>query len=336
MKEYKVKVKTNTTCPGRTQVLGLLDQNAASFKTIIGETLVRNAYPLYIEEEVKQNLYGFIQAVADSDGTALPPDKLAELLKTKPSVSLKSYVGTIIDAVMIVNDAQRTVVESNFVSDRIREVMDEKVAAGIVSREEMDERLALMQLNGVSEPNIYKVVKAYRKYNKPAHKPRTLYVDPFLENAKKAHKPGIIAEGIRCARLRQPTICEGEKSVGKNVYMETLAWLLGMPLYMIGFSRNMNPNAIYGEKSTDNSASEALRGMETGAIAKVMLESNQPFKNGETRAEAIKQAANFELNKAMAASVSIITDASELYDWMTDGGLMVWNGATCSATSLKR
>ena len=189
-----------------------------------------------------------------------------------------------------------------------------------------------MQTNRVSEPTMYKVVKGYRAYNKSVHKPRTIYVDPFLKKAS-AQREGIIAEGLRCGVLRMPTICEGEKSVGKNVYMETLAWVMGMPLYMIGFSRNMNPNSIYGEKSTDNSASEALREMKTNAIAKVMLETNQPFKGDSYRQEAIKQAADFELKKAMAASVSIVTDASELYDWMVDGGVMVFNemnmGATC-------
>jgi hypothetical protein len=59
------------------------------------------------------------------------------------------------------------------------------------------------------------------------------------------------------------------------------------------------------------------------AIAKVMLETNAP--ELKDRTGAIKAAADFELQKARAASVSIVIDASELYDWLIDGGTMVLN-----------
>lgn len=335
MKNYALKVKANSTCPAKANVMSLLDKGAASFKTIIGETPLRGFYPVYVETETRENLYGFINEVTDN-GSVLTAEQIGELIKTKPEVKLESYSGNIMSGAIIVNDVQQTAVEDTFVSERIQKVIDQKVADGIVSQEDVNERLAFMQANKVAEPIMFRVFKGYRKYNKPAHRPRTLYVDPFLKESLSSKREGVVAEGLRCAVLRMPTICEGEKSVGKNVYMETLAWLLGMPLYMIGFSRNMNPNSIYGEKSTDNSASDELRQLDDGAIAKIMLSTNQEFRSAESRANAIKKAAAFEMAKARAASVSIITDASELYDWMTDGGLMVWNGATCSATSLKR
>ena len=323
MADYQITIRANVTCPAKDQVADMVSKKATAFKSIISDTQVRKKYPVYIDEHKPENLYGFIDKVKLGND-ALDDAALLDLIVTKPEIKLEKVEGAIFSGIVTVSDTKNSAVDATFVSERLQKVMDEKIAEGIVSIEDMQARLEYMQANRVAEPTMYKVVKGYRQYNKPVHKPRTIYVDPFLKKAS-AQKEGIIAEGLRCGVLRMPTICEGEKSVGKNVYMETLAWVMGMPLYMIGFSRNMNPNAIYGEKSTDNSASEALRSMKTNAIAKVMLETNQPFKGDSYRQEAIKQAADFELKKAMAASVSIITDASELYDWMVDGGVMVWN-----------
>lgn len=67
-----------------------------------------------------------------------------------------------------------------------------------------------------------------------------------------------LSKGLRAAVSRNAVICEGEKSTGKNVYLETISWLMGMPMYLITFSRQMSPSSIYGEKTTDNSAAKAL------------------------------------------------------------------------------
>ena len=323
MANYQITIRANVTCPAKDQVVDMVEKKATAFKSIISNTQVRKKYPVYIDEYKPENLYGFVDKVRIGNDV-LDDTALLDLIATKPDIKLEKVEGAIFSGTVTVKESKNNAVNPTYVSERLQKVMDEKIAEGIVSAEEMETRLKYMQRNRVAEPVMYKLINRYRKYNKAVHTPRTIYEDPFLTE-KSSQKEGLIAEGLRCSVLRMPTICEGEKSVGKNVYMETLAWLMGMPLYMIGFSRNMNPNSIYGEKSTDNSASEALRGMGHGAIAKVMLETNQPFKNEHTRKDAIEQAAAFELNKAMAASVSIITDASELYDWMTDGGVMVFN-----------
>ena len=320
-KIYDVVIKTNSTCPQRANVLALLDQNAASFKTIIGTELMRGFFPAYVDKEERTCLYGLVQSVKDGE-TVLDNDAIKEIVNNGANVVLKSYKGTLIEGQMILDEVKQANVDHGAVSPKLQAIIDEKIAAGIVTKEEMDDRLKVMQDNKVDEALKIRVVKGYRKYNKAAHQPRCIYVDPYIDQVK-AGKEGIIAEGLRNGVMRMASICEGEKSVGKNVYMETIAWLLGMPLYMITFSRNMSPSSIYGEKSTDNSASEKLKTMTNEAIAKVMLETNAPELKDRTR--AIKAAADFELQKARAASVSIVIDASELYDWLIDGGTMVLN-----------
>ena len=112
------------------------------------------------------------------------------------------------------------------------------------------------------------VLKGYRMYNKPTHIPSCVYVDPYLDSTQKQKVEGIIAEGLRAAVSRNAVICEGEKSTGKNVYLETISWLMGMPMYLITFSRQMSPSSIYGEKTTDNSAAKALSEFDQNILAK--------------------------------------------------------------------
>lgn len=321
MKKYDVKIKTNSTCPQKANVLDLVEKNAASFKTVIGETLMRGFYPVYIDKVDRTNLYGLLTEVAEGE-KVLSLDDIRELIANDANIVLKSHEGMNITGELILDEVKAANVEDCSVSPKLQAIIDEKIAAGIVTKEEMDERLKVMQTNKVDEALKIKVVSGYRKYNKNPHKPNCIYVDPYLSKVK-AGKEGIIAEGLRSAVGRMASICEGEKSVGKNVYMETIAWLMGMPLYMLTFSRQMSPSSIYGEKSTDNSASERLKTMTNEAIARVMLDINAP--ELKDRAGAIKAAADFEIQKARAASVSIVIDQSELYDWLVDGGCMVLN-----------
>ena len=326
MKTYKTTIKTSSTCPQKNNVLSLLDSNAASFKTIIGEELLRGFYPVYVDIEKRENQYGFIQKVmkinSDNEEVQMDNDEIKELIVNGANVVLKSYSGSFIEAEIVLDEVKQANVEVTKVSSKLQAIVDEKIAAGVKTKEEMDEILEYMQVNKVDEALKIKVISGYRKYNKSSHKPRCVYVDPEI-NKIKADREGIVAEGLRNGVARMATICEGEKSVGKNVYMETIAWLMGMPLYMITFSRHMSPSSIYGEKSTDNSASEKLKDMQREAIAKVMLETKCTEIGNVT--EAVKAAADFELQKARAASVSIVIDQSELYDWMIDGGVLVLN-----------
>lgn len=329
-KTYKVVIKTNSTCPQKANVLSLLDSKAASFKTIIGSELLRGFYPVYVDKEDKTAMFGMLQKVMDevknADGEMeeiqLSNDQIKEIITLGADIKLDSYNGMFIYGTMFLDEVKQSNVETTAVSSKLQAIIDEKIAAGIVTKEEMDDRLKVMQINKVDEALKIRVVKGYRKYNKPAHKPRCIYVDPYIDKVKVG-KEGIIAEGLRNGVMRMAAICEGEKSVGKNVYMETIAWLLGQPLYMLTFSRQMSPSSIYGEKSTDNSASEKLKSMDREAMAKVMLET----KATEIKdvPGAIKAAAQFEITKARAASVSIVIDQSELYDWLIDGGTMVLN-----------
>lgn len=319
---YEVKIRGNMTCPSKDAVVALIADGKTSFRSVVGRDRIRGKIPVYIDEIKPENLYGFLSSVTEAGAsTDCSDEEIDGLVKKSPELYSYSVKGTIISAEFELSEEKIADIKHT-ISPELQSIADAKIADGILTQEEFEARWAVMDTNRVPEPLKKQIVSGYRKYNKPIHSPSCIYVDPYLDKMKE-NEEGIVSEGLRNGINRMATICEGEKSVGKNVYMETIAWLLGMPLYMIGFSRNMNPASIYGEKSTDNSASEALRTMTREAKAKVMLDAG--LVRPDDRIKAIDAAASYELQKARAASVSIVIDQSELYDWLIDGGVMVFN-----------
>lgn len=286
-----------------------------------------------VREEISTNGYEYTISIdsLDSDGETLHGTLTIDDSKAKNKV-FKGY------------------------SEEVTKLCEEIVARGVVAESEIDERVKYMAENFVNEDLLKKILKGYRKYNKPIKKPSALYVDPFLKDVRSENKQGKISKGLRSAYHRNAIICEGDKSVGKNVFCETIAWCLNMPLYLITFSRTMSPASVFGEKTTDNSASEILENFSSEWLkkAKKIHKKDNYFaitkgirylgnavmgalRGGEGKfldftpeyteeeEEALTREAEFEKLKAEAATVHIKIEQSELYDWLTDGGVMVFN-----------
>jgi len=329
-KSYEIKVQTPPTAPAAKAVVQMIADNGDSeylrVKTVIGDEPGIAGYDLYLDELKPENKYGFIRALSEN-GNALNKDEIANLISSLDenySISLKKAAGMgllegTLDILISENAANKS--SDAKTSSDVKEAAKEKIDAGIMTEEEWNLRLKVFKENLVDDFLILRIVRGYRRYNKPVHKPSCIYVDPEIATSKKLGEEGIVAEGLRNAVARNGCICEGEKSVGKNVYLETIAWLLGMPLYLITFSRQMTPSSIYGEKTTDNSAAKELATKEAYecALAKARVEA------GQGSIEDLEKAAKLEIIKAQSASVNIVIDQSELYDWLVDGGLIVFN-----------
>lgn len=343
----KISIRKTTTCPKGSAVLGMFDSlqagSAVAIKSVIGATMINGKYPVYLDEEDRQNLYGFIDAFESMD-------ELPEIIQDKNyRISLTSKNGTRMFGTLDVLIPEGAAVQASTseLQEELNEAIESAIASGYVTREEMDKRKKVMEENHVDDYLQLRIIKRYRNYNKPVHYPSTVYQDPYLERSLSKKVEGIVSEGLRAAVSRHAIICEGEKSVGKNVYLETIAWLMGMPLYLITFSRQMSPSSIYGEKTTDNSAAAELANFDHRILlkAKEADEKKKMFLNYCIRRgmspsdakkelsnylpqedfEAIEQAERFEKLKAQSASVNIVIDQSELYDWLSDGGLIVFN-----------
>lgn len=205
------------------------------------------------------------------------------------------------------------------IPDELKDLIRKKTDAGVIPADEAQSIIEVMLFNNVDIPLQMRVVSGWRKYRMTPHRPSTVFQDHERQQALNRNEESLISLGLRSAVSRSPVIFEGAKSVGKNVFAETLAWLLWMPYRIMTLSRQMSPSVWYGERTTDNSAGERLASKEAFELARARVLTD----TGEIN--RIDEAAEFELLKARSASVSIVVESSELYEWMKEGGVLVLN-----------
>lgn len=353
MEKFNIKARRTTLCNAGEKVKEMIKSGNGSFKTVVSPSINSGGYPLYIDEisEGWDNVYAIMKEITDSKGNKLDDTDIKMICDQSYEITDLDISGdpVITGTLSVLTGAQVNVDEN--IPDSLSALVEQKVKDGIVTKEEAEEKIDYMKKNKVDSFLMERVVKGWKLYAKKAHRPSCFYVDPYL--SQKSMSEGIVSEGLRHGVSRIAAILEGDKSVGKNVYAETMAWLLGMPMYLITFSRQMSPSSIYGEKSTDNSAAQALSAFDPDILKKAEdLKAKRDFMiqhfsklnipgTGEQQIKAInsmmdqiltpeenellKKAEEFKMLQAQAASVNIIIDASELYDWLTDGGCMIFN-----------
>ncbi len=283
-RKFNVTMTTNAMCPKRKEITEAI-QNSSGIKAkvVIGaEKTGVGQYPVCLDVLKDENKFAVIKEINDGKN-AVPDEEIPGILSSDYTVTITGVEpdGKVITATLEISNAKATVERKTSVSADIQAMIDEKVSEGIISAEEAEKKVAVMLKNYVDEGLMKAVISGWKKYKKPVHGLRCEYVDPYLEDYRKAGKQGLIAHELRNAVNRFPVIMEGEKSVGKNVFVETIAWLLNMPLFLITFSRNMSPSSVYGEKSTDNSASEYFK-----------TETAQKAAKAENRIEKIDNSIN--------------------------------------------
>ena len=395
----KGKLITNATCPqGRLMKEAVTEAlskgESVPVKIILGGSKKLGRFPVYVDKESDRNIFAQIVSI-ENEGALLSDSEISEIAEQEYTVAIKAVDGNEFEVEIDLKESPvKTLKNDGHIPSELAEMMSRKVDDGVITAEEAERKVLFMMENYVDLPLMKRVVKQWRTYNRTSHCPKCLYADPYLESARKKKEEGKIARGLRYAVGHRAVIEEGEKSVGKNVFVETLAWLLNKPYYLITFSRQMSPSSVYGEKSTDNSAAEyfkteaarmAAEGRQSledveAAISQTrryyetMCEkaNNTTFterdysalvneavasgdfsalllgggkieiarRNGSREHEEMKNAldaliakkeelkksvAELELKSAQAQSVNIIIDQSELYDWLIDGGLMVFN-----------
>lgn len=330
MSTYKIEARKDISCQAGKMALPVIEaaisaKEEPAFRTVIGKETKGGKFPLYVDTAESEKMFAKIVSVTDEAGSALDADDIVSLTDMPYTAVWRELNENTIKGILVIDEEANTKAAAGLSDNEVEAAMEAAIASGVISRDGARERIAYMAENEIDPPLTLRVIKGWKKYGKPGHRPSCLYQDPYLEESKAKGNESIVAEGLRAAVTRQPIICEGEKSVGKNVYIETIAWLMLMPMYLITFSRQMSPSSIYGEKATDNSASEALASSEGFRLAKSHVALSQAAAQGEAAPELEDDAAKFEVLKARSASVNIIIDQSELYDWLTDGGIMVFN-----------
>ncbi len=342
-KRYDITARTQgINCPKKGDVIA--DFTAGTFKSsvVIGE--ITGSYYLFVDNALDQQMsFARISALTDLEGNTISGKEMNRViidnfLGKDHDVVITGFNAT--DSTMKTYEISADLLTKQEVASKEKKEKNVKAATGRHEKVMLEHTAEMVKLGAMSQEvadaiistlrenrilddvalceQLYKYWKTHwekfgNKDPKKPSVPRPIYKDPALDEYIKDHNEGIISEGLRCALSGHGLVAQGGKSVGKNVWSATIAMLLNVPYSLLTFSRSMAPSAIYGEKSTDNTASEHLYSNEARELAVRAVQGN------------INEMAEFELMKARAATVRIIQDQSELFDALQYGRVMIFN-----------
>ncbi|MFF2531445.1 AAA family ATPase [Brevibacillus sp. NPDC058079] len=121
---------------------------------------------------------------------------------------------------------------------------------GIATQQEIDERISYMDKAGVTEKQMLRVFESYTKYREGV----AAYI-PDMKPPKVLYRDGgqgIVLDCISYMNGDRNLLFEGDRGVGKNVLIETLAWLYKRPLYEFPVNSQHDNNALLGGKTIES------------------------------------------------------------------------------------
>ena len=183
----------------------------------------------------------------------------------------------------------------------------------------MKERMDTMREHKFSESLIARIVRGYKSHHKPVRRPKVLY---------RYDGGTVLRDAAVSMANRYGQVFEGEKSAGKNVAAETLAWIFHMPYYLVTFSEDMSSDDLLGARTTEDSplsqyGQEDLKKM---AKAELLVRSGYLMTESEEETQGLMDnAAEFAAAAAKSAAVSISHEETEFTEWLKYGGVLVCN-----------
>ena len=316
--EMNVQIKKTAAQSNAGQFIELIKKeletkNQAGFNIFISEE--RNSLFAYFEEVKKENCIGrVITDNAQELKTMLEYDYSCRIASIDETGKMEAVVKTLAE-----EPVKRDTVATS--SDE-QEYLDALVADGYMTKGNLDKRMAIAAEHEISFKLMKKMVfePIKRRGIKEELSPlKTMYV-----NTEKGEKnpSRFFWQAVGNCATGDAFILGGPKSVGKNVFCETLAFLFNKEYFVIQLNENTSDGDVYGEKSTDNSAANAITWeMAMSAIkAQTLISQGKPVSD-----DLLKAAADFEFYKSQAASVKIIQALGVWVQWLQRGGIMVLN-----------
>ncbi|MGX9757658.1 AAA family ATPase [Clostridioides difficile] len=114
----------------------------------------------------------------------------------------------------------------------------------------LDEIEEYLMNNNFKIALIQKIFSTYKKYGK-----KVSYRIP-KENPNYKDNSNNLKIGCSAIRNKCHILCSGEKGTGKNVFVETMAWIFQRPLYSISTSKETDKFDLLGSKSVDTTVDE--------------------------------------------------------------------------------
>lgn len=214
----------------------------------------------YLDAYMAETCIGYV------DGLSEIPDDYTITLKSVDNSGAKPCIV----AEMITNQ-EEAAVSANENSDSY-EPFDEEIKRIVGNGIEKEENVKAI-IDGargyccVPDPVLVAALKRF--WTRPCKNwrlPAIWYTNTLSSNEETYMTTAIIA-----CLVGTGLVLQGPKSVGKNVFFETLASILHLPRARINFMRDMLLEDVFGAKSTDNSAAEQMTLEGAKALLKVQV-----------------------------------------------------------------
>lgn len=311
MKQVTVDVKKAINYPKGTEIIEMLqnmNSDKLDVKVFIVENQNSNKYEVFVDEVLKENAIGFIPS------TQKDYDKFSSMMEDvdadRAELKAIELYGCFPDDNIILCRVKTNPIKKeaeDISTDQFEEVITQKAKEGIRDEESARKAIQVMKNNRVPDILIMKVIESWKAHD-GVREPVTFYVDPF-PNATGAT---VFTKCLFNALTHIPTIYEGDKSVGKNVCAETVAYVLNKPYYCFTMNKRLTQEDLYGSKQTDNSAQEALSKEQAKDYLKASIGS-------DLSEDELEAAAEYAVTRDKAASVSIIQELSVIIKALKEG-----------------
>lgn len=272
----------------------------------------------YFEEVSKENCIGRVLN-ADNNAdirTLMEYDYACRITSVDDTGKMSAVIRTLAGEPVVTNTK-----DADLGSDE-KEYLDSLVSEGYMTKENLDKRMAIAKEHGISFKLMKKLV--FENIRKRGIKEELTPLKTMYVNTEKGEKnpTRFFWQAVGNCATGDAFILEGPKSVGKNVFCETLAFLFNKEYFVIQLNENTSDGDVYGEKSTDNSAAAKI----TMDLAFAAIQAQTLMAQGKPVSEDImKKASEFEYYKSLASSVKIVQALGVWVQWLQRGGIMVLN-----------
>ena len=310
-----MNLRSSSTCPARRDAFSLLDSHPdgekLNVKIDFEMTKDKSRYIFYLEEILPEKKFAEMKRDSLQADTAL---EAALDKRGKATVFLTGRNSNMISAVIEFQPFEEKV--KTLDASIFEQEIDRIVHEGIDTTTKCEKAISIMKAHRFPDELILLVLKYWDKFEKPIREPETVYID----TEPHSKEPSILAKAAVEVLCHHHLIFEGDKSVGKNMCAETLAYIMHMPYDMITMTRGMSGDELYGTKVTDASAASHLT--PEMAEAKIRLMQGTVGMTAETTCDL---AAQFDYWSAKAASISIVQEISSFVYALQHGGIFCLN-----------
>ena len=255
---------------------------------------------------------GKVEAIIDGDAIGFVVDMKPEEIPVTYTCSVTG-LGSSPSTFAATLEAEETEKTKGYVVSAFEEEIEIAVNNSNLTKKEVEDRVQVMLDNKVPSSVIKITLHDYHEVEEP-HVPSAIY-----QNMRKEGEISFLALSLMAAHNGQALIYSGEKSTGKNVCAETVAYCRGERFYRINFQKNMMLEDIFGSQTTDNSAAERLEVEKAKALLKLKAYPS------EMTDDELQLAAEFEVDKAKSACIRLVHSKSDIIRWAEEGGVMLYD-----------